>query len=201
MPRHHFLTTLILLTAACSSEPGAPGQGGTVRATVYGAETWGDPPGPLPGVTVTIAGRTEVTSDLGVAYLTHLPSGRQDVTIDRPGSELLETEVSVVAGDTVDMIEELPALRPTQGRIEVQVVMHESPGSPVDIFPKDAVVTLDFGAALRLTNADGRAEFPFVGAGGHWIRGEYAGTVPDSVLVNVLGGDTVRVTLRLDLST
>ena len=63
------------------------------------------------------------------------------------------------------------------------------------------MVTLDFGAALRLTNADGRAEFPFVGAGGHWIRGEYAGTVPDSVLVNVLGGDTVRVTLRLDLST
>ena len=44
MPRHHFLTTLMLLTAACSSEPGAPGQGGTVRATVYGAETWATRP-------------------------------------------------------------------------------------------------------------------------------------------------------------
>jgi hypothetical protein len=199
MLRPHFLAVLTIVAAACSSDSGsAPGQGGTVRATIYGPESWGDEPGPLAGVNVTIAGRSEITNELGVAYVDQLPSGLQAARIDRPGSELLETQVSVVVGDTVDMIEELLALRPTQGRIEVQVVTQQSPGSPVDILLEGAVVTLD-QLSFRITDATGRAEFPFASAGGHWVRGEYTGTVPDSILIQLLGGDTVRVTLRLDL--
>jgi hypothetical protein len=201
MPRHPLLAVLTILTCACGSDGPAPGQGGTVRATIYGAERWGDVPGPLPGVSVTIAGKSEITSDLGIAYIAQLPSGVLDATIERPGSELLETQVAVTGGDTVDMIEQLLPLRPATGRVEARVAVRAAAGSPVLVYTEGATVTMDPGStaeSVRLTDGNGAADFPFAAAGGHWIRAAYEGTIPDSALIVVQGGDTVRVNFVLD---
>lgn len=167
-----------------------------MRATVYGADSWGGTVGPLAGATVTIAGQTEITSDLGIAYLTKLPAGMHDAFIDRSGSEPAEARVSVVVGDTVDLIEELMPTRPNQGRIEVQVLRQESPGSPVVVPPEGVQVLLD-RLTFRLTNEFGQADFPFASRGGHWVMASDGLTIPDSTLVILQGGDTARVTLRL----
>jgi len=195
MRRHPFLAALTILGSACGSDSGPSGQGGTVRATIYGAESWGDVSRPLAGVTVTIAGRSELTSELGIAYVSQLPSGTLDATIDRPGSELLETQVSVIVGDTVDLIEELLPIRPATGRVEVRVAVPAEPGSPDLVYKAGASVTME--TSFRLTDANGAADFPFATAGGHWVRAEFEGTIPDSALIQVQGGDTVRVNFRL----
>lgn len=193
MRPHPFLAALIL-ASACDSGSG-PGQSGTVRATIYGPLRWGDVSGPLPGVNVSIGGKSEITNELGIAYISQLPSGTLDARIDRPGSELLETQVSVMAGDTVDLIEELLPFRPTTGRVEVLVAVPAEPGSPDLVYKAGASVTL--GTSFRTTDANGAAEFPFTPAGDHWVRAQYEGAVPDSALVVVQGGDTARVNFRL----
>ena len=62
MQRHPFLAALTILASACGSDSGPSGQGATVRATIYGAESWGDVSGPLADVTVTIAGLNNMRS-------------------------------------------------------------------------------------------------------------------------------------------
>ncbi len=198
MPRHS-LTALTLLACACSSDTGsAPSHGGTVRATIYGAPSWGDVVVPLSGVAVDVANHTEFTNDLGIAYLTDLATGTNALHVERDGSEPIDSQIVVVSGDTVDLVRELMPVRPGTGRMEVRVGVPAAPGSPDTVYPPSAVVTLD--QSVRLTDGDGRAEFPFVAAGGHQVRAEYPGALPDSTIVEILGGDTVRVAFVLELA-
>ena len=93
------------------------------------------------------------------------------------------------------LIEELMPIRPATGRVEVRVAVPAEPGSPDLVYKAGASVTME--TSFRLTDANGAADFPFATAGGHWVRAEFEGTIPDSALIQVQGGDTVRVNFRL----
>lgn len=197
MLKHAAIVVLSLAVAACSDTGTGLQQGGIVRITVYGAPVWNAQVEPLTDVLVTILGRSELTNDLGIAYVAHVDPGLRHVQIDRDGSEPATADVLVVVGDTADIVKELIPVRPPNGALDVLVEVPVAPGSPEIINPEGAAVSTE--GSVRLTDASGHAIFPIVPAGEHWVRASYTGAVPDSALVEVLGGDTLAVTIRLAL--
>jgi TonB-dependent starch-binding outer membrane protein SusC len=94
-----YLTALLLAPLAASTPSALSGQGstGVVTGRIVDAQSQQ----PVPGVTVTIAGRTAVSRDDGRYLFTGLPAGRHQVEVRVLGYGTATRDIELAAGQTL----------------------------------------------------------------------------------------------------